>query len=129
MFVKKPYKYHPDSCADLAKIWKLPIIEGKTRLNILVLLTPLFHGIGPHHFSPQYTWTYKGLLLGFDPVAVDTMGVRILMAKRREYFKEDRPLNPLPKHIFLADTRHHLGAADIEKINLIKLGWKENLLL
>ena len=129
MFVKKPYEYHPDSCADLATLWKLPLVEGKTRLNILVLLTPLFHGVGPHHFSPQYIWAYKGMLVGFDPVAVDSTGVRILRAKRKAFFKEERPLNPPPKHIFLADTRHHLGTADPEKIDLIKLGWKEDILL
>lgn len=129
MFVEKPNEYHPDSCADLGKIWKLPLVQGKTRLNILVLFTPLFHGIGPHHFNPRYTWAYKGLLVGFDPVAVDSVGVRILLAKRKEFFGEERPLNPPPKHIFMADTRHHLGTADPEKIDLVKLGWKEGLLI
>lgn len=128
-FTEDPSDYHPDTCADLASIWELPQVKGKTRLNILVLFTPLFHGIGPHHFSPKYTWPYKGMLVGFDPVAVDSTGVRILQAKRREYFGEDRPLNPPPKHIFLADTRYHLGTADPENIELIILGWKEDLLL
>ncbi len=125
MFVEEPRDYHPDSCANLASIWKLPLVQNKTRLNILVMLTPLFHGIGPHHYSPQYTWAYNGILAGLDPVAVDATGVRILLAKRKEYFKEDRPLDPPPKHIFLADTRHNLGTADPEKIELIKLGWEE----
>jgi hypothetical protein len=129
MFVNRPSKYHPDSCADLASIWELPLVKGKTRLNILVLFTPLFHGIGPHHFNPQYTWAYKGMLAGFDPVAIDSIGVRILLAKRKEFFGEERPLNPPPKHIFLADTRHHLGTADPEKIELIKLGWEEDILI
>jgi hypothetical protein len=129
IFLREPHTYHPDTCADLASIWKLPLIKGKTRLNILVLFTPLFHGMGPHHFSPKYTWPYKGLLVGLDPVAVDSTGVRILMAKRKEFFGEERPLNPPPKHIFLADTRHHLGTADPEKIELIKLGWKEDILI
>jgi len=129
MFVEKPWEYHPDSCADLAKIWFLPNVKDKTRLNILVLFTPLFHGIGPHHFSPQYVWAYKGIIVGFDPVAVDTVGVRILQNKRNQFFKENRPLNPPPKHIFLADTRHHLGTADPEKIELIKLGWKKDILI
>ena len=129
MFVDTPESYHGDSCADLAKIWKLPSVEGKTRLNILVVLTPLFHGIGPHHYNPKYTWAYKGLLVGFDPVAVDATGVRILQAKRRAFFEEDRPLNPPPKHVFLADTRHHLGTADPEKINLVRLGWQEDSLI
>jgi hypothetical protein len=129
MFVEKPWDYHDDSCADLATIWKLPILEGKTRLNILVVLTPLFHGIGPHHYNPQYTWRYNGLLVGLDPVAVDATGVRILQAKRKEYFKEDRPLSPPAKHVVLADTRHHLGTADPEKIDLVKLGWKQDTLI
>ncbi len=129
MFVKEPSAYHPDSCADLASIWKLPLVQGKTRLNILVLFTPLFHGIGPHHFNPKYTWAYNGLLVGFNPVAVDSIGVRILLAKRKEYFGEMRPLNPPPKHIFLADTRHQLGTADPKKIDLIKIGWRGDILI
>jgi hypothetical protein len=114
MFVKEPSSYHPDSCADLASIWKHPLVQGKTRLNILVLFTPLFQGIGPHHYNPKY---------------VDSIGVHILLAKRKEYFGEVRPLNPPPKHIFLADTRHHLGTADPQKIDLIKIGWKEDILI
>jgi len=129
MFVEEPWAYHDDSCADLGAIWNLPHVAGRTRLNILVMLTPLFHGIGPHHFNPKYTWHYGGLLAGLDPVAVDSTGVRILLAKRREYFREERPLSPPPKHVFLADTRHHLGTADPDKIELLTLGWKEDLLI
>lgn len=129
MFVPNPSHYHPDSCADLATIWKLPIVKDKTRLNILVMFTPLFHGIGPHHFNPKFTWRYNGLIVGFDPVAVDAVGVRIIQNKRRLYFGENRPINPPPKHIFLAETRHHLGYADPQKIDLITLGWQEDLLL
>jgi hypothetical protein len=129
MFVDKPQSYHPDSCADLAKIWKLPNVEGKTRLNILVALTPLFHGVGPHHYNSEYVWAYNGLLVGFDPVAVDATGVRILNAKRTEFFGEDRPINPPPKHVYLADTRHHLGTADPDKIELVRLGWSQGALI
>ncbi|MCD6376034.1 MAG: DUF362 domain-containing protein [Caldisericaceae bacterium] len=129
MFVPNPSHYHPDSCADLATIWKLPIVKDKTRLNILVMFTPLFHGIGPHHFNPKFTWRYKGLIVGFDPVAVDAVGVRIIQNKRRLYFGENRPINPPPKHIFLAETRHHLGYADPQKIDLVTLGWQEEILL
>ena len=129
VFVKKPWTYHPDTCADLAKLWKLPEVAGKTRLNILVMLTPLFHGTGPHHFNKEYIWKYNGLLVGFDPVAVDSVGVRILENKRKEYFGEERPLNPPAKHILLADTRHKLGNADPEKIKLVTIGWKEGILL
>ncbi|HJZ38858.1 MAG TPA: hypothetical protein VJ203_00665 [Bacteroidales bacterium] len=129
LFSPQPPSYHDDSCADLAKLWVLPEVKGKTRLNVLVMITPLFHGIGSHHFNKEFTWPYQGLIVGFDPVAVDSVGVHILQAKRKEYFKEDRPLNPPAKHIVLADTRHHLGNADFSKIDLVKVGWQEDLLI
>ena len=129
MFVPDPSNYHGDTCADLATIWNKPIVKGKTRLNVLVMLTPQFHGVGPHSFNPKYVWKYNGLLVGLDPVAVDSTGLRIIEAKRREFFGEDRPLSPPAKHILLADTRHHLGTANPENIELIKLGYSENILI
>lgn len=128
-FIPNPSSLHGDSCADLAVLWKLPAVDGKTRLNVLLMLNPLFHGVGRHHFSKEYTWEYQGLILGFDPVAVDSVGVRILQEKRKQFFGEDRPLNPPAKHIELADTRHGLGTADPEKIELVKLGWMEDCLI
>lgn len=129
MFVPRAWDYHGDSCADLATIWKDYHLKEKTKLNILVMLNPLFHGIGPHHYSRKYVWEYKGFLVSQDPVAVDATGVRILQAKRREFFGEERPLQPPAKHIFLADTRHHLGISRADKIELVKLGWKEGILI
>ncbi|PLX22604.1 MAG: hypothetical protein C0600_16390 [Ignavibacteria bacterium] len=129
MFIPRPAELHGDSCADLASVWKLPHVVGRTRLNVLVMLTPLFHGSGPHHYDPKYIWRYNGLLVGFDPVAVDAVGARIIEAKRRAYFGEERPINPPPKHIQLADTRHGLGHADPSRIDLIRLGWKDGELI
>jgi hypothetical protein len=119
-----PSDYHPDACADLAKLWELPIVKGKTRLNVLVMLTPQFHNIGPHHFDPEYTWPYRGLIVSTDPVAADALGLRIIQAKRREAFGEDRPLQPTAHHIQLAETVHGLGIADMERIDLVRLGWQ-----
>ncbi len=128
-FVDNKPDYHPDSCAGLTTLWDLPAVKGKTRLNILVVLTPLFYGVGPHHFNRKYVWPYYGLLVGFDPVAVDSVGVRLINAKRFEYFGEERPINPPPKHVMLADTRFHLGTADPSMIELIRLGDRDNELI
>jgi len=129
MFVPNPSDYHDDSCADLAVIWKLPIVKGKTRLNILVMLTPLFHSVGPHGFSPEYVWQYKGLIVGIDPVACDAVGLKIIEAKRKEFFGEDKPLSPPAKHIQLSDLRHKLGNADMKNIELIFSGFAEGRLI
>jgi hypothetical protein len=129
MFVPRPSDYHGDSCADLATLWYEHNLKERTKLNVLLMLNPQFHGIGPHNYSDKYVWEYKGILVSQDPVAVDAVGVRILQAKRREYFGEERPLKPPAKHIYLADTRHNLGVSDPDKIELIKLGWKEGILI
>jgi hypothetical protein len=129
MFADSPPAYHDDSCADLATLWELPQIKGKTRLNVLVMFTPLFHGVGPHHFNKEYVWSYKGMVVSLDPVAADSVGLQIIQAKRSAFFGEDKPLNPHAKHIEYAETRHHLGVADPAMIELVKLGFKENTLI
>lgn len=128
-FSDYPPKYHPNACAELGHIWTLPIVKGKTRLNILVVLRPLFHGRGPHHFNPKYLWDYKGLLVSFDPVAVDAVGVRLLTLKRREYFGEDIPFPNLTHHVMYADVKYGIGVSDLKRIDLVKLGWKEGALI
>ena len=128
-FVPRPSDYHGDTCADLASIWNLPLVKGKTRLNVLVMLTPLFHMIGTQQYNKDFTWTYKGLIVSRDPVAADATGLRVLEAKRREVFKDDGLLKPTPHHIQLADTRHHLGVSDPARIELVKLGWNEGILI
>lgn len=129
MFAKFQPAYHPNSCADLGSLFKLPMVEGKTRLNILCALTPQFHGRGPHHFSRRYVWRYRGLFVGQDPVAVDSVALKLIMAKRTQVLGEDRALPPVPRHIKLADTKHGIGTSDPNKIELIKLGWKEDVLI
>ena len=129
MFVARASDYHGDSCADLATLWTEYDLKDRTKLNILLMLNPLFHGIGPHHYSGQYVWEYKGILVSQDPVAVDSVGVRILQAKRREFFGEDRPLQPPAKHIVLAETRHGLGVSNPDRIQLVRLGWRDGILI
>ncbi len=129
MFSPRPDSWHGDSCADLAGLWDLPIVKGKTRLNVLVMLTPLFHSKGPHDFAPEYTWRYGGLLVGTDPVATDATGLRILEARRREHFGTDLPFATSPKHVQVAETKFGLGVADPARIDLIRIGWTEGRLV
>ena len=129
MFVSQPWMYHGNACERLAAIWQQPEIIGKTRLNILVMLTPQFHGVGPHHFSQRYIWPYGGLIVSTDPVAADATGARIIQAKRLEYFGEDKPISPPPRHIEAADVKFELGNSHPDRIDLIKIGWQKDLLI
>jgi len=129
MFVRRPQDYHGEACARLGEIWTYPVVAGKTRLNVLVMLTPQFHGAGPHSFSPAYTWPYRGLIVGVDPVAVDATGARIIQAHRNLHFGEERPLEPRPHHIVVADTAYGLGVSDPARIDVERLGWEEGALV
>jgi hypothetical protein len=128
MFVTNPSDYHTDSCADLGTIWNLPILKGKTRLNILLALNPLFYGRGPHNFDPRYQWNYCGIFLSRDPVAVDALGAELLRLKRIDHFGEDKVVTPT-KHIEMAELRHGLGVSGLKRIDLVTLGWEEDILL
>ena len=129
MFVSRPSKYHGNACENLGALWQLPHVKDKTRLNILVMLTPLFHGTGPYHFSRQYIWPYCGLIISTDPVAADAIGARIIQARRNAFFGEVKPISPPPRHIGAADTRFGLGNSRPERIELVKLGWKKESLI
>ena len=128
-FVPNPWGYHDEGCSPLGKIWTYPVVKGKTRLNILCALTPQFYGRGAHFFDRRYVWSYQGLIVGTDPVAVDAIGAHLLQAKRIAFFGEDRALDVLPIHIRVADKTYHLGVSDLKRIELIKLGWGEEVLI
>jgi len=129
MFVSQPWLYHGNACEKLGAIWQKSHVKDKTRLNILVMMTPLFHGIGPHHYSKSYIWPYCGLIVSADPVAADAIGADIIQAKRNEYFAKERPISPRPLHIEAADTRYELGNSQPARIELTKLGWEEGVLI
>jgi hypothetical protein len=128
-FVTNKPDYHDDACASLARLWELPITKGKTRLNVLVMLTPQFHTVGPHHFDPSYIWNYNGLIVSADPVAADSIGLQIIQQKRKLVFGEDRPLQPTAHHIALADREYGLGQSQNENIDLIRVGWDKAILI
>jgi hypothetical protein len=128
-FVPNPSAYHDEGCSPLGKIWTYPIVKGKTRLNILSALTPQFYGRGANFFDRRYVWSYNGLIVGTDPVAVDAMGAHLLQAKRIAFFGEDWALDVPPTHIMVADKTYHLGISDLSRIQLVKLGWADELLI
>ena len=129
MFVRQPSAYHDEGCSDLGKIWTYPVVKGKTRLNILCALTPQFFGRGANFFDRRYVWPYKGLIVGTDPVAVDAVGAELLRRKRIAHFGDDRALDVQPVHISVADKKYKLGVSELSRIEIVKLGWQEEVLL
>jgi hypothetical protein len=114
------FAIHGDSCADVGMLNALPPIRDKCRLIIVDALRPLFHG-GPQ-VNPKYLWNYGGVVLGTDPVAVDTVCLKIIQGKRNDYKGEAWPISPPPKHIAVAGEKYGLGTSEASEIEVKLMG-------
>ncbi|MEK7269874.1 MAG: DUF362 domain-containing protein [Planctomycetota bacterium] len=110
--INNPGEFHDNKgvpyCTDL---YKHPVVKDKTRLVIadaLVILTDR----GPHD-DPRFHAVYGGILLGFDPVAVDRIAMEILEKVR------GKPVRPFPDHVKHAGD-NGLGVFDRERIELVE---------
>jgi hypothetical protein len=127
MYSGAPRNYHDQNNVKLGEIWNLPSVKGKTRLVLVDALHPLCDK-GPQ-VDPRYKWAYNGLIAGTDPVAVETVCLRVINQKRRLLQGEPWPLTPPPLCIEAADKTYLLGTSDWDKINVTHRGWEEELLL
>jgi hypothetical protein len=127
MYSGRPSSYHNENNANLAETWLLPDVKGKTKLVLLDALRPLCDK-GPQP-DPRYLWDYKGLVASTDPVAVDAVGLQIVMEKRKALRSEPWPLSPPPLSIAAADERFNLGTSRMDEIRLEKIGWGQDALV
>lgn len=127
LYSGRPSQYHYENSAKLGEIWLLPEVKGKTRLMLVDALYPLCDK-GPQP-DPRYKWAYNGLIAGTDPVAVETVCLRILTEKRHALRGEPWPLSPPPLCVEAADKIYGLGTSNLDEITIVPLGWQEELLL
>ncbi len=120
--INNPNKLHENACDPyIADVNMMPVFREKTRLIVCDATSGQFHG-GPAH-KPKYTWQYAGVIVGTDPVAVDTVMLHLLEEKRKSEglptFKEE---GRLPKFLnTAADAKHKLGENRYEKIRVIEV--------
>lgn len=120
--IHNPNKYH-DNYGNpfIADVNMFHEIRSKTRIIISDALTAQYEGGPP--FMPQWAWYYNGLLVGFDPVALDTIGWKIIEDKRKEKgLPTLKQAGREPTYIATAaDEKHQLGCNDLSKIKLIQV--------
>lgn len=105
--------YHSKNFKNLVFLNSLPSIRDKTRLCIIDSLVGQYHR-GPKG-NPNYQWKYNGLIMGVDPVAVDTIGLNVINEKRQE-----NNLNPLKIHYLKWAEEESLGTSNRKLIELIQ---------
>jgi hypothetical protein len=127
MYSGRPSNYHQEKSAKLGEIWRIPEVKGKTRLVLVDALHPLCDK-GPQA-DPRYQWAYNGLIAGTDPVAVETVCLKIMTEKRHALRGEPWPISPPPICVEAADKVYGLGTSKMEEIKIAHFGWEEDLLL
>lgn len=127
MYSGNPSRYHKENSAKLGEIWNLPYVKGKTKLVLVDALHPLCDK-GPQP-DPRYKWIYNGLIAGTDPVAVETICLKIITEKRKNLRGEPWPLSPPPLCVEAADKVYGLGTSQMKKIKIDHSGWAQDLLL
>lgn len=126
-FNGSPSSYHDENNAKLGEIWNMPHVKGKTKLVLVDALRPLCDK-GPQP-DPRYMWQYKGLIAGTDPVAVETVCLKVIMQKRQALRGEPWPLSPPPMVVEMADKRYGLGTSNLNEIQIVRIGWMEDALV
>lgn len=112
-------EFHSNNCTNpgIPEINMLPEIRNKQKLIITNALMGVFEG-GPR-WERKSMWPFGGILIGTDPVAMDTVMLGIINEKR---IKEGlSPVNEnVARHIRIS-KEFGLGTNDIEQIELIEI--------
>jgi len=100
----------------IAEICAMPQIRGKLALNIMDGLIAGYAG-GPG-FKPQYSWNDGALYFSTDPVAIDSLCLEAIDARRREA----KVTLAGPKAAHIATASHvGLGQSERAKIDLVEI--------
>ncbi|HIE52978.1 MAG TPA: DUF362 domain-containing protein [Armatimonadetes bacterium] len=117
--IRHPLHHHgPGQRCDpqVAQLNSLPEIRLKTRLLVGDALTGMYEG-GP--FGPGCLWDAGLLLVATDPVALDTVGWRLINERR---LAAHLPPHLLPAHVRTAAQRpYHLGCCRAGEVKTVKL--------
>lgn len=120
--IHNPNKYH-DFCGDpyVPDVYMLEEIKSKTRLTICDTLAAQYEGGPP--YMPQWEWKRNGIFAGFDPVALDAYGWKIIETKRKENgLPTLKEAGREPTYIATAaDINHQLGVNNLDKVKLIRV--------
>lgn len=117
--VHNPNKYHPNNCNPYAAhVSALPIVKEKNVLTIMDMTKLQYHG-GPG-YVPKYLEKPGGVLMSFDPIAIDSNGYEIIEEYRtKNGMKSLKDSGREPLWI-ATGNQIGLGESDLAKVEIIK---------
>ena len=114
----RPDKCHANGCDPfIADVNAVPLIKNKTKLIVVDAARPQYDK-GPMPVEDA-RWDYEGIVVGFDPVAVDAVCADIIakMAIKKNATPWKTVKTGMPQCLLTAAARG-LGVADLKKINV-----------
>ena len=116
--IDNPRDFHSNSCTNpgIPEVNTIPMICDKQKLIVCDAMLVAIEG-GPR-WNRRFTKPYGGILVGTDPVAIDTIALKILDKMRAEAGMD--PIAPRASHIPLSADLG-LGTDNLDNIELIKL--------
>ncbi|MEW6456459.1 MAG: DUF362 domain-containing protein [Acidobacteriota bacterium] len=115
--VHNPNKYHDNHGNPfIADLFSCDLIKNKNKIIILDALKVQYHR-GPS-FHPKYFEMYESLIFGEDPVAVDSVGLKIIEEIRKKHgLKSLKEEDREPLWLKTASD-YGLGESDLKKIEI-----------
>jgi len=116
--IHNPNKYHPNGGDPfVADLYSHPLFKDKVKLHIVDGIIGQYEGGPPS--QPQWQWKHGGLLMGTDPVAVDSIGLSIIESKRKENnIPSLTEMSRFPEYLKTAEALA-LGVFEKNKIKII----------
>jgi len=100
--VNNTIRLHENNCSPhIAKIYNHPVVKDKTVLSIIDGIFG-WYADSPNYDGPDPIWYAGSLLLGTDPVALDSVGEKILVRKRRGHNIGDEEDIKISSHVTAA---------------------------
>jgi hypothetical protein len=118
-----PEPYYQSQGRGIGKLWATPTFRQKHKLVIMDALRPYFGSEAS--YQPELRWLEQTILVSTDPVAVDAIGRRMLLERRRLHHGGEWPLEPPADYIEEADTLYHVGCSRSTDINLSDIWVRE----
>jgi uncharacterized protein (DUF362 family) len=120
--IQRPAELHGNGCNPaVADLHCIPALRDKFRFTIGDATTSIYEG-GPQ-YHPEHLWHPNALIVGHDPVAIDTTGWKIVERKRAEMGLPtlEAAGRPTTFLVTAADAKHNLGTNDPQRIHLMEV--------
>lgn len=112
-----PGNYH-ENCGDpaIADLNTHPLIKQKTRLVVADAIRPMYDG-GPL-LKPDALWSMYSIMMGTDPLALDSYGLKAMADKRKQLKLPD--FWPVMVGWIKSAQDRGVGQSDLSKIEVLK---------